>query len=105
MSHRAFKVVLAFASPLLLFALWMFWDVHEVTSFCEDVHQGALLTALPQLADQHGISRHWLDGSVPDARRGDWVFFVPAGSTLGDYSCAVHHNKVAVTSAKTDDMR
>ena len=105
MSPRALKIVVAVASPFGLFAVWMFWDVHKVTSFCEDVHPGALLTALPQLAVQHGINPHWMDRSVSDGQQGDWVFFVPAGSTLGDYSCAVHHNKLAVISAKIDDIR
>jgi len=105
MMIRALRVVGVIASPFVLFAFWSLWEVHQVTSFCEDVHQGASLGTLPVLAARHGIGLHWMNGSVFDAQQRDWVFFVPAKSTMGDYTCAVHHDKVVVISAKIDDMR
>ena len=103
----AFRVggaLVLLASPLLLYGAWMWWDIHKVTSFCQDVHPGALLTTLPQLAAEHGISRHWIANGIFDEKQKDWVFFVPAGSTMGDVACSIHHNKVAVVSVQMDSL-
>ncbi len=93
------------ASPLLLYAAWMLWDVHKVKAFCDDVRPGAPLATLAPLAARHGIAAHWINRGVFDDKAHDRVMFVPAGTTLGDLVCAVHHDDTSVVSAEIRDDR
>lgn len=79
---------------------WTFWDVRRVRAFCADVQPGLLLSQLAPIAKRHWVGRGLIEKQGTfDEKTKDWVFFVPAPSTMGDVVCAIHHDKVSVVSA------
>jgi hypothetical protein len=101
-ASNAAKIVLAIGGVLVaLFAVygtWLWWDIHRVRSFCQEIHVGMPLAALPQLAEKHSIAAHWIRKGVYDDSARSWVFFVPVEATMGDMVCAIHHNNASVLS-------
>lgn len=86
---------------LLLGTAWIWWDVHSLRTFCDEVRPGLPLAALAGVAQRHGVAPRWVGRQgVFDAQSKDWVLFVPATSTMGDVVCAIHHDKAVVVGAK-----
>jgi hypothetical protein len=87
----------------LLFGLvagWAWWDMHQLRAFCREVRPGVPVSRLPEIAEDHGIERRWVDRhGIADEKAGDWFLPVPAASTMGEVVCAIHHDKTVVRSA------
>jgi len=96
----AAKIVAVLLAPIFVICGWVQWDIHRVKSFCQDVYVGASLATLPQLADEHLISRHEIRQGIYDEQSKDWVFSVGAVAIKEEMACSIHHNKVSVISVK-----
>lgn len=103
---RTFAKFLAKASLVLvawfvIYLAYYWWDMRRLHAFCEDVRVGTPVSSLITIADQHGVDKHWLEGKGAfDESHNEGVFYVPAASTIGEVACAIHHNKLKVTSAE-----
>lgn len=91
------RIAKALVLLLLLGAAWIWWDVHRLRAFCDEVHAGLPLSTLAEVAQRHSVAPRWVARQgVFDAQSKDWVMFVPAASTMGDVVCAIHHDRAVV---------
>lgn len=83
-----------------MYTVWYAWEMHNLEVFCSDVKSGTALTALPEMAEKHGISPRWLthQGAF-NKNDGLWSLYVPSSASVGANVCAIRHNKSEVVSA------
>ena len=105
-SLRAFlktaaRLVAALILVFFAYGAFVWWDMHEVESFCKEIKVGAPLSILAQLADRYRIDKKVVSDGIFDEKTKSWVLYVPAGTTMGEFGCSIHHNNSVVVSAET----
>lgn len=93
------RMATAFIAFMLVYLVWLWWDMGQLRTFCENVRAGTPVSQLPQIADRHGVNRKWLKGDGAfNERTNQWSYYVPSTASVGANVCAIRHNKVTVIS-------
>lgn len=74
----------------------MAFGSNSVRAFCAEARKGMLVTALPSIAEKHGISLR--TPGVYDEEQQGWTILVPVTVTMGDLVCVIRHNRETVIS-------
>lgn len=96
----AFRNVLAFFAIVIVGWMgWRVWDQHRIDQFCAAAQPGTSLSQLPDLADQYGFGRHWVERGLKRKNEPEKRFFVPTNSSMGQTGCMIRHDGSVVASA------
>ena len=98
-AKKALKVIAVLATPFVAYIAYSYWEIHQISSLCGDIHAGTQFSILPKLAKHRGVDTRWVTGGIYDKDRQSWFTYIPVGTTFGDIGCAVYYNNGVVVSA------
>jgi hypothetical protein len=104
MTWRSRAVRLLILSPLLVFVgaivfypCFIFWDIHRVRQVCAVLTPGSPVADIRRIVTHYSLGQYLLgDDGLFDEKTKTWNIFIPAGTTLGDVTCAIEHNRKVV---------
>jgi hypothetical protein len=80
------------------------WDIWRVETICRKIHPATSLDSARSIIKSYGLGSYLPDpkssypNGVMDERKGSWFFAVPAGTTMGDWTCGIWHDGARVLS-------
>jgi len=91
---------------MLMYGGALFWEMHQVSHLCAELHPGTPYAKIRPTIEQYGlwtgVVAYQFDHEDPQGgRNGMWNIAVPAGMTYGDMECSIWHNHTVVLSTQT----
>ena len=93
-------------APILLYGGFVSWDIHRVRQICAVLTPGLPVADIRRVVTRYGLEQYLLGEDGPfDENTKTWNIYVPAGTTLGDITCAIEHDrKVVVRTVMLGDQ-
>ena len=102
--HGTIIVLAMPVAAIAAYVAFVDWDIHRVKLICAEIRPGSSIASAHSIIRAHGLGSFIPDprGNFPngvvDRKTGNWFFAVPAGSTLGDWTCGIRHDGNIVIS-------
>jgi hypothetical protein len=94
-----------FITPVLLYIGYFLWDMHRVQQICAQLRPGSPVADIRRIVSHYGLSQYLMDDGLYDKKTKTWDIFIPTGTTLGDLTCAIEHNRTVVVRTVVLDDR